>query len=313
MASDTFLRDWILEGEQDTDRIARFLKQIRTRFNTFTSFFVSDRTFNYYYGEGVLKRVDPNEPRDVWYFRVRQMTDDYEINVDPDMANRDAVTIFINYRVLGYDGAFLGAAGVGLAIDRVATLIEDYQRKYGRMIYFVNAHGEVTLAGSGFPKDVKNIAQLAGMSEVASAIRAGVESRIFNTHRDDVLHVSIRRISEFGWYLVVEQSEGKLLTQVFKALVINLLICALITLAVLVLILGILKAYQMKIETLRGIVPICSYCKQIRDDKGYWNQIEAYIASHTEAEFSHGICPRCMKQHFPEYATDADTEAPGQH
>jgi hypothetical protein len=49
-----------------------------------------------------------------------------------------------------------------------------------------------------------------------------------------------------------------------------------------------------EIKTLSGIVPICSYCKQIRDDKGFWNQVEAYVAKHTDAEFSHGICPECI-------------------
>ena len=47
------------------------------------------------------------------------------------------------------------------------------------------------------------------------------------------------------------------------------------------------------IKTLKGIVPICSHCKKIRDDKGYWNQIEVYIQDHSEAEFSHGMCPEC--------------------
>jgi len=47
-------------------------------------------------------------------------------------------------------------------------------------------------------------------------------------------------------------------------------------------------------------VPICSYCKEIRDDKGYWNQVEAYVSRYTEAQFSHSICPKCLKKHFPE-------------
>jgi hypothetical protein len=51
-----------------------------------------------------------------------------------------------------------------------------------------------------------------------------------------------------------------------------------------------------EIKTLRGIVPICSHCKKIRDDKGYWNQIEGYIQKHSEAEFSHGMCPECSDE-----------------
>ncbi len=54
-----------------------------------------------------------------------------------------------------------------------------------------------------------------------------------------------------------------------------------------------------KIKTLSGMLPICASCKKIRDDKGYWNQIETYIGEHSEAEFSHGICPECVKKLYP--------------
>ncbi len=55
-----------------------------------------------------------------------------------------------------------------------------------------------------------------------------------------------------------------------------------------------------EVKTLRGIIPICSYCKKIRDDKGIWNQLEAYIRSHSDAEFSHGACPECYKKQMAE-------------
>jgi hypothetical protein len=55
-----------------------------------------------------------------------------------------------------------------------------------------------------------------------------------------------------------------------------------------------------KIKTLNGLLPICAHCKKIRDDKGYWKQIESYIIEHSEAEFSHGICPECAKELYPE-------------
>jgi hypothetical protein len=54
-----------------------------------------------------------------------------------------------------------------------------------------------------------------------------------------------------------------------------------------------------EIKTLRGIIPICSYCHQIRDDEGIWNQIDQYLHEHLEADFSHGICPDCLLKKFP--------------
>ena len=50
-----------------------------------------------------------------------------------------------------------------------------------------------------------------------------------------------------------------------------------------------------QVKQLKGLLPICASCKKIRDDKGYWNQIESYIKRHSEAEFSHSICPECAK------------------
>lgn len=55
-----------------------------------------------------------------------------------------------------------------------------------------------------------------------------------------------------------------------------------------------------EVKTLQGIIPICSYCKKIRDDEGYWKQVEEYVAQHTKARFSHGICPKCMAHHHAE-------------
>jgi hypothetical protein len=58
---------------------------------------------------------------------------------------------------------------------------------------------------------------------------------------------------------------------------------------------------QQEIKTLSGILPICSHCKNIRDDKGYWDQVENYISSRTAAKFTHGICPKCAEEFYPGY------------
>jgi len=60
-----------------------------------------------------------------------------------------------------------------------------------------------------------------------------------------------------------------------------------------------------QVKTLSGIIPICMYCKGIRDDQGYWNQLEKFISEHSEAKFSHSLCPKCLKEKFPELADDS--------
>ena len=65
-----------------------------------------------------------------------------------------------------------------------------------------------------------------------------------------------------------------------------------------------LRAALAKIKKLSGMLPICASCKKIRDDKGYWNQIESYIRKHSEAQFSHGICPECAINLYPDIVGD---------
>lgn len=59
-----------------------------------------------------------------------------------------------------------------------------------------------------------------------------------------------------------------------------------------------------EVKTLSGLLPICSYCKKIRDDKGYWNQIEHYIGQHSRANFTHSVCPDCAKNQYAEFLTE---------
>jgi PAS domain S-box-containing protein len=57
-------------------------------------------------------------------------------------------------------------------------------------------------------------------------------------------------------------------------------------------------------KTLRGILPVCSYCKKVRDDQGYWEQVDIYITQHSEADVTHSLCPECLEKYFPEEYKD---------
>jgi hypothetical protein len=68
-----------------------------------------------------------------------------------------------------------------------------------------------------------------------------------------------------------------------------------------------LESLLAEVKSLGNMVPICSHCKKIRDDRGYWNQIEAYLNEHIDAEFTHGICPDCAREAFPKSSTRPTT------
>jgi hypothetical protein len=65
-----------------------------------------------------------------------------------------------------------------------------------------------------------------------------------------------------------------------------------------------------QVKTLRGLLPVCAGCKKIRDDTGYWNHMETYLAQHSEVDFSHGLCPACVESYYPDYAAAVKSEEP---
>jgi hypothetical protein len=60
-----------------------------------------------------------------------------------------------------------------------------------------------------------------------------------------------------------------------------------------------LQAALDKVKVLSGLIPICAGCKKVRNDQGFWQQVESYLSAHSDATFSHGLCPDCIKEYFP--------------
>jgi len=248
MAHDTFLRDWVLRGERDVNEMARYLQEVKTRYGAFSSFFVSDRSENYYTGDGILKRVSPNEPRDIWYYRVRALKEAYEINVDPDMANKDAMTIFINYRVFDYAGRYIGATGIGLTIDAMHRLIRDYQQRYRRSIYFVNSQGKLVLSSRDSPRLPTDVHTWPGLGEILDRILREKNGGYQYEARGINRLLNVHYIPELKWYLFVEKNEAEALVEVRKTLYINLAVCLFVTVVVVLLTHRSLTRYQRRIE-----------------------------------------------------------------
>lgn len=247
MAHDTFLRDWVVKGERNADQIALYLREVKQRYGAFSSFFVSDKSTIYYTGDGVLKHVSATEPRDAWYYRVRALTQEYEINVDPDLANADALTIFVNYRVFDFAGNYIGATGIGLTADAVRGMIADYQRRFQRTIYFVDAQGQVVLFGTraGRAQDLHNAAGLGPL--VTRILREKAGSYQYQADGDNHI-LNVNYLPELKWYLFVEQNEDAALAGIRRTLYANVGISLAVTLLVLVLTHQVLSRFQRRLE-----------------------------------------------------------------
>ncbi|MBI1174418.1 MAG: diguanylate cyclase [Sideroxydans sp.] len=252
MAHDTFLREWVLRGEKDPRNIVRYLREIKDKYSTVTAFFVSEHTGRYYYAGGILKKINPHEPRDTWYYRVRKMQEPYETNVDVDMANRDTLTVFINYRVLDFKGNYIGATGVGLTMNTIGRTIDNYQARFKRRVYFVDGRGEIKLAGSSMPTSSRSIRAMSGISGIADKILNNRQqaSRLHYANDNGNVWVNSRYLPELGLFLIVEQDENQILQPMVHIFWVNLAISTLVTLLVLLLAFYALNRYQKHLEAL---------------------------------------------------------------
>ncbi len=251
MANDTFVRDWILNGEDDPEAITKYLKEVKNKNHAITSFLVSNQSLKYYHADGLLKSVREQEPRDAWFYRVRKQSQAYETNVDPDLANRDTMTIFVNYRILDYSGNFIGVTGVGLTLDSVKKLIDNYQQRFHRNIFFVDGKGNIALAGSNMKKLRQNLSALQGLAPLATQILANRKSQSLHLdyqRNENTVLVDSRYIPELGWHLLVEQEINDELQPIKHAFLINIAISAVVTLTVLGLVLLTVRRNQKRLE-----------------------------------------------------------------
>ena len=247
MAHDTFLRDWVIGGEHDSSRVAKYLAEIKTKYDTVSSFFVSEGTRSYYFPGGVLKKMSRDDWRDVWYFRVRDMKEPYEINVDPDFANQDTMTIFINFRLLDYQGKFLGAVGVGQTVNSLRKQIDRYRERFGRDVYFVDASGKIVLAGAGV-QSPPTIEAKPGLAALAPRILLGGDGSFEYRNGLHTVFLNTRFIPELGWHVFVEQDEAAATAGIWHTLLANLAICLVITVMVVLAVHAAIRVFQGRIH-----------------------------------------------------------------
>ena len=255
MGNDTFLKDWILAGEQDSTSVVRYLSEIKRKYGAFTAFMVSDLTRNYYHAEGLLKEVSENDSRDDWYFHLRQIPGNSELNLDPDLANGDQLTIFINFKIRASDGTFLGATGLGLNLASITQTFSDYRARYGNNVYLVTPTGNLLLHDRSGSVST-SLYQKIGVKSVVEQVLSQPEGR-FSYEKDGRTYLlNTRHIEELNLILCVEAEEGQVDEALFPPLFITLFVCFVVTGVVLALLLKAINHYQQELESVAWQDPL---------------------------------------------------------
>nr|WP_255639572.1 sensor domain-containing diguanylate cyclase [Deinococcus betulae] len=226
MANNTFLRDWLQEGEQDPARVQAYLQAIERQHSPRAAFVVSARTGRYYGPDGLVKTMSARTPQDAWFYRVQQLSAPYELNVDVNPTYGQEPLVFVNYRLLAPDGTFLAATGVGLTLENVQQLLRSYDVEFQRHVYFLDAQGRVVLDSRADGPDGRNIREQPGLKVIADALLSdrGAAQRLTYRAGGAQYQVNARFIPELRWFLVVEQNETRALAPLRRVLLLSALI-----------------------------------------------------------------------------------------
>jgi len=252
MSRDTFLINWIREGEKNESAIREYLDTIRKKYGFLTAFFVSDKTSQYYYYDGILKQVSKDDDHDVWYYKFVDSGLDYDLDVDSDEASNGVLSVFVNFRVTDSTGTFLGVTGVGIRLGDIASDLAVKKEQYNRDIYMVDETGMVQIDSDLSKVEKVSLYDIPGVKEIASQLLSQSDGPIdlLCSKGSKSTLISSRYMKEIGWYVMVEQEGSDYLAPARETLLLTILVGFITTFLLVLLTSKTINGYQRHLEML---------------------------------------------------------------
>jgi len=247
MGNDTFLKDWIIEGEKDVYPIQKYLYEIESKYRMFTSFLVSNITKNYYTSKGVIDNINKNNPEDDWFFDFRKKKDLYEVNLDYNKHIDDSLIMFINYKVKDYEGKLIATTGVGIKLFDIEKMLYSFKNNYRYDVYFASEDGEIILHTKELDKR-GNLATIDGLKEIQPAIFGKKLNKFEYKYKDKEYLLSTKYIEQLKLYLFVEVDKKEYMANLQKTFYANLVVSLLVTLLIVLIIIYTIDIYQKQLE-----------------------------------------------------------------
>jgi diguanylate cyclase (GGDEF)-like protein len=248
MANDTFVKNWLKNGERNTKHMIDYLKVIKNRYGMFTTFLVSDKTRHYYHPDGIIDIIEKNNPDNAWYFKVKQMETEHEVNLDFNTHISKGMIMFINYKIL--DGTnFLGATGIGINISYIHNMLKRFRETYQFNVYFSDSNGQIVLSERSI-KPYNSIFEISGLKDVANQIFT--HDTLVNEYISDgeTYLLNTKFIPELNLFLFVEAKMSDFTEEIKKTFYGNLLASLIVAFAVIGIIVFTLNIYQRQLENL---------------------------------------------------------------
>lgn len=227
MASNIYIKDWLLAGEnqEQLPDVLRFMSNSRKANNVFSVFFVGDTTKNYYIESGILKVVNESVPKDAWYFDAYKAKTPFILNIDFDEDTKKT-GIFVNTKIVD-NGNVLGVIGLGKTLEEAVNLIETQKIGEKGYTFLIDKNGLIKIHSDKSFIDKKTIFDLMPKLDrnIISTSRAQVK---YSDEQMGDIYVSTQFIPETNWYLVSIASESEIFSKMSSIFVFGVVFSILI-------------------------------------------------------------------------------------
>lgn len=254
MANNTFLKEWLMQEIGNEQKIAEYLMGIKKAYGASTAFLVSESTLSVYSEKGFSKVLEPENPHDNWYEEIKLYGGNYFIDPGLDQDHK-ILSLFVDYKVKNSKGDLLGVTGVGLRLNGVIDMVEDFVIGQQGRIFFADREGKILLHKDRKLIEEGTLKSYPSTREIAREILKNRNGTYIHEIDNRGMMVASYYIKEMGWHMVLELSKEELLNDIYDGLIYNLLVGVLVTL---LLIYFVTRAFSMTmvkpILTLRDAV-----------------------------------------------------------
>lgn len=250
MANDTFVQDWIINDETNNHKIKEYLDAVKNKYGMFTTFLVSEKTGNYYTQDGLIEKIDKENPNNSWYFKFKHIQENHEINIDFNQNLANGLIMFINYKIFNNKYSYLGATGVALKISYIDDMLKMFRQKYHFKVFFLDEKGEILLSEKDYISE-KNIDEIEYLKKYKNEIISKEPLSLeYEDNNKNKYILNTKYIPELNLYLLVEAKLDDFISGVKDIFYINLLLSLFITFIIIIIIIYVIRKYNKKLEYL---------------------------------------------------------------
>lgn len=253
MANDIFVKSWLLEGEENTEKITSYLNTIKTKYSMFSTFLLSQKSKKYYSNKGLLEVIDETKPSNAWYYNFIKTNNEHEINLDMNKNLTNSLMMFINYRIHDEYNNLLGATGVGLKISYINDMLKRFREDFSLKVRFFDSNANLILSEDA---NFKKMSEIKSLASYQNRILSSDDEMFEATYLGDVYIIKTRYVPELNLFLVVEAKVDDFVKEIKSIFYINLLVSLAITFAIAYIILAIIRKYNSKMKFLADNDPL---------------------------------------------------------